>query len=203
MADTLTVMGAEEDGRTTRWEHRDGELLAAATQYVLDHGVASLTMRPLAEAVGVTITTLIRRFGSKDALVQQICRNIHANMLDSLAHDPELHGMEPRRILDVLWNRWLDPAQARQFAFLFELGGVALRDSARYRWFTESVIADWLSPIQDVLVAAGMDVERSRIFGTVVLSLLRGLHMDYAMTGDRARVDAAYRLIADQFVLKL
>lgn len=191
-------MSAVPDGRTTRWENRDGELLAAATDYVLDHGVASLTMRPLAEAIGVTITTLIRRFGSKDELVQQVCQKIHADMLDALAHDPELRELNPRQTLDVLWDRWLDPAQARQFAFLFELVGVSLRDPDRYAWFTASVIADWLSPIQEVLVAAGMDVEQARVFGTVVLSLLRGLHMDYAMTGDRERIGAAYRLVVDE-----
>lgn len=81
---------------------------------------------------------------------------------------------------------------------LFELVGVSLRDPDRYAWFTASVIADWLSPIQEVLVAAGMDVEQARVFGTVVLSLLRGLHMDYAMTGDRERIGAAYRLVVDE-----
>lgn len=39
----------------------DGELL-----------VAGLTMRPLAEGVGVTIATLIRQFGSKDQLIEDL-----------------------------------------------------------------------------------------------------------------------------------
>lgn len=190
-------MSVVPDGRTTRWEHRDDELLAAATDYVLDKGVASLTMRPLAEAVGVTITTLIRRFGSKNELIEHICRNIHADMLDALAHDPELQDLDPRQILDVLWNRWLDPAQSRQFVFLFELVGVALRDPDGYGWFTTSVIEDWLKPIEDVLTTGGMDLQRARTLGTVVLSLLRGLHMDLAMTGDTERIHAAYRVVID------
>ncbi|WP_338889403.1 TetR/AcrR family transcriptional regulator [Rhodococcus sovatensis] len=196
-------MNAVPDGRTVRWEHRDGELLAAATQYVLDHGVATLTMRPLAEAVGVTIATLIRRFGSKDELLEQICRSIHLDMLDTLAYDPELAGLDPRQTLDVLWGRWLDPAQARQFTFLFELFGVALRDPDRYGWFAESVISDWLAPIEDVLVEVGTEISQARALATVVLSLLRGLHMDFAMTGDRDRVEAAYHLVVDAMASQL
>lgn len=190
-------MSVVPDGRTVRWEHRDDELLAAATDYVLDNGVASLTMRPLAEAVGVTITTLIRRFGSKDELIEQICRNIHADMLDTLAHDPELQDLDPRKMLDVLWGRWLDPVQSRQFVFLFELVGVALRDPDSYGWFTTSVIEDWLRPIEEVLITVGTDPQRARTLGTVLLSLLRGLHMDFAMTGDKERINAAYHLVID------
>jgi AcrR family transcriptional regulator len=35
------------DGRTLRFQHRRPELLAAATEYVLDHGIAGLSLRRL------------------------------------------------------------------------------------------------------------------------------------------------------------
>ncbi|MBF6451076.1 TetR/AcrR family transcriptional regulator [Nocardia aobensis] len=166
------------------------------TDYVLAHGVATLTLRPLAEAIGVTITTLIRQFGSKDELVEEVCRGIHRTTLHTLANDPELEGLTPTQTLDVLWARWLDPAQARQFVFLFELFGLALRDPERYEWFTSSVVEDWIKPVEDALVADGRSADEARILATVTLALLRGLHMDLAATKDRDRVDAAYRLAA-------
>ncbi|WP_195023366.1 TetR/AcrR family transcriptional regulator [Nocardia elegans] len=192
----MRAAGPGADGRTQRWEHRRPELLAAVTDYVLAHGVATLTLRPLAEAIGVTITTLIRQFGSKDELVEEVCRGIHRTTLHTLANDPELEGLTPTQTLDVLWARWLDPAQARQFVFLFELFGLALRDPERYEWFTSSVVEDWIKPVEDALVADGRSADEARILATVTLALLRGLHMDLAATKDRDRVDAAYRLAA-------
>jgi hypothetical protein len=35
------------EGRTVRFQHRRPEQLAAATEYVLDHGVAGLSLRRL------------------------------------------------------------------------------------------------------------------------------------------------------------
>ncbi|MEX3755779.1 TetR/AcrR family transcriptional regulator [Mycobacteroides abscessus] len=185
------------DGRTRRWEHRRPELLSAVTEYVLTNGVAGLTMRPLAEGIGVTIATLIRQFGSKDQLVEEVCRGIHATMLETLISDPELEGLGPRETLDTLWARWLDPAQARQFVFLFELLGLSLREPDRYRWFTTSIVADWAAPIEAALVTAGKSALEAGIMATVVLALVRGLQMDLATTGDRARVDAAYSAAMD------
>lgn len=199
------MAGVDEvaDGRTLRWEHRRPELLSAVTDYVLVHGVAGLTMRPLAEAVGVTIATLIRQFGSKDQLVEEVCRGIHAATLETLVSDPELLGLSPRDTLDTLWARWLDPAQARQFVFLFELLGLSLRDPDRYRWFTTSIVADWIAPIEAALVSAGKSPAEARTFATAVLALIRGLQMDLATTGERARVDAAYGAVIDALAARL
>lgn len=195
--------GELSDGRTRRWEHRRPELLAAATEYVLANGVAGLTMRPLAEGIGVTIATLIRQFGSKDQLVEEVCRGIHASTMQKLTSDPALQGLSPRDTLDTLWARWLDPAQARQFVFLFELLGMSLRYPDRYRWFTTSIVADWVVPIEAALTTAGKSADEARILATVVLGLIRGLHMDLASTGDRVRVDAAYEAAIDALAAQL
>src|SRR6185437_15712547 len=72
---------ATPDGRALRWERRRPELLRAATEYVLETGVADLTLRPLGAAIGASITTLIRQFGSKDELVHEVCREIHGQMV--------------------------------------------------------------------------------------------------------------------------
>ncbi|MEW2353394.1 TetR/AcrR family transcriptional regulator [Spirillospora sp. NPDC029432] len=189
----MTTQDRPVDGRTSRWAHRRQELLGAATDYVLNHGVADLTLRPMAAAIGVTITTLIRQFGSKDALVEQIARGIHDELLVGLREDPELVGRDPEETLRVLWRRWLDPHQARQFGLLFELYGLALRDRGRYAWFITSVVGDWLAPIEQALIDAGWDREQAETTATLVLALIRGLHLDLAVTGETARVDRAFK----------
>lgn len=186
------------DGRTARWEHRRPELLAAATEYVLDSGVANLTMRPLGNAIGVSITTLIRQFESKDRLLEAVCREIHARMIRELRDNPALQSRSPVDVLRVMWQQWLAPEQARQFTFLFELYGLAIRDPARYRWFMDSVVQDWRAPLEDALVDLGKRRAEARRTSTLVLAILRGLHLDLAATGDVARVDAAFALAVDQ-----
>ena len=65
----ITDSTPQIDGRVLRYQHRRPQLLAAAVDYVLDHGIADLSLRPMASSLGVTHATLIRHFSSKEALV--------------------------------------------------------------------------------------------------------------------------------------
>jgi AcrR family transcriptional regulator len=53
-----------DGGSARRREHLD-----AAYRYVLDHGLADLSLRPLAAAIGSGPRVLLFLFGSKDGLV--------------------------------------------------------------------------------------------------------------------------------------
>ena len=44
----------------------------AATDYVLEHGLIGLSLRPLAAALGTSDRMLIYRFGNKDSLVAEV-----------------------------------------------------------------------------------------------------------------------------------
>ncbi|CAB4967533.1 unannotated protein [freshwater metagenome] len=180
------------DGRTSRWQHRRPELLAAATEYVLDHGVADLTLRPLASGIGVTIATVIRHFGSKDQLVEAVVRGIHAQLLTDLHSDAALAGGDPERVLRTLWSRWLEPRRAREFALLFEIYALALRAPHDHAWFLATVVTDWLQPLKEALRGLGHSQPDADVLATAILALLRGLHLDLAATKDADRVTAAF-----------
>lgn len=192
-------MGSTElrpvDGRTTRWEGRRPELLARVRQYVLEHGVATLTLRPLAEGIGVTIATVIRHFGSKDALVQAVATDINATLVDDMRTDPRLRDRTPHELLHALWNQWLhEPARRREFAVCFELYGLAIAAPQNYQWFFDSVVTDWLAIIEGRLDGLSGTTADASTLATLILGLIRGLHLDLIATGDAERVDRAFNL---------
>jgi AcrR family transcriptional regulator len=51
---------------------RKRQLLDAAYDYVIEHGLTELSLRPLAEAIGSSPRVLLFLFGSKDGLVQAL-----------------------------------------------------------------------------------------------------------------------------------
>ncbi len=51
---------------------RQAELLELAYRYALEHGLADLSLRPLAAAVGSSPRVLLYLFGSKDGLVRAL-----------------------------------------------------------------------------------------------------------------------------------
>src|SRR6266498_285273 len=65
---------------------RKEELLERAYGYVLEHGIADLSLRPLAAAVGSSPRVLLFLFGSKDGLVRALFARARADELELLAH---------------------------------------------------------------------------------------------------------------------
>ncbi len=155
-------------------------------EYVLDHGLADLSFRPLAEAVGVSHITLRHHFGSKDELLAEIFDVIRERVpiADRPTEDPEA-------LLRTLWRRWCEPSGERHFRLLFEAYGQALMHPERYSHFLDGVVRGWLEIIRRLALEQGCPPRDAERFATVLLAQFRGLQLDLLATGDRARVDEA------------
>ena len=119
------VSGAEHpvDGRTLRYQHRRPELLAAAVEYILERGIAELSLRPMAKELGVTHATLLRHFGTKEALVLEVVKSIREDLLDQLVRSSGHRAPDsPGRSMWAAWRQLCEPSERRQFVLLFELG---------------------------------------------------------------------------------
>ena len=192
-------MNAERvDGRTLRYQHRRPELLAAATEYVLDHGIGDVSLRPIAHALGVTHATLLRHFSSKDELLLQVLEKIHADFQERLRTDAELRAADSTAaFVRIVWRRLCEPREQRQFVLLFELVGRTAREPDRGGRLVQSIINDWLLPVEERLGQEGWPPDEASTMSTLVLAQVRGLQLDLIMTRDRDRVDRAFESTVD------
>jgi len=73
-ADTAPDAVAPPDGRTryANGERRRSEIVSAAMEVFAEQGFNNLSLRQIAEAVGVSHTLLRHHFGTKDALLQAV-----------------------------------------------------------------------------------------------------------------------------------
>jgi AcrR family transcriptional regulator len=182
------------DGRTTRHEHRRDEVLAAAVEYVLDHGVAELTLRPMAKELGLTHATLLRHFGTKEQLVSEVIDKIRADLLEELVHSGgELTGKPADQLMWTTWQRLCALRERRQFVLLFEVVAIQVRHPERFGHLASSLIDDFLGPIEAALGAYGLTRTQARNVATGFLAQVRGLQLDLAVSGDQRRVDAAMK----------
>lgn len=186
------------DGRALRYQHRRPQLLAAAAEYVLEHGIGDLSLRPLAQVLGVTHATLIRHFTSKEELLAEIVEHLRSSLLAELVAAEELDpATSTVDLLRTFWRRLDDPTERRQFLLLAEIYGLALRDHDRYAHLLEATVHDFIAPIKAMLIDDGMTANQARVMATALLAQIRGLQFDLAATGDRGRVDKAFALTID------
>jgi AcrR family transcriptional regulator len=99
---------------------RREELLELAYAYVLRNGMAAMSLRPLAEAVGSSPRVLLYLFGSKDGLVRALLGRSRTEELALLAQ-VRAEGGGPAEVVERLWE-WLAAPQRRDLLRLWAEG---------------------------------------------------------------------------------
>ncbi|OAH16391.1 TetR/AcrR family transcriptional regulator [Streptomyces jeddahensis] len=180
------------DGRTLRFQHRRPELLAAATEYVLDHGIAGLSLRPVAQALGVTHATLLRHFSSKDELIKCVVEKIRTDLFAQVTADSELQEAgSTAQLLRITWRRLCEPKAQRQFLLMFEIVAGKGWQSEDGGELTQPMLDD-VDFISGWLRQDGWQPEDASALATLLLAQIRGLQLDLLVSGDRARADRAF-----------
>ena len=179
------------DDAATPPSARRAELLELAYAYVLEHGLADMSLRPLAEAVGSSPRVLLYCFGSKDDLVRALLQRARDDELELLT---AVGGGELADVVHRVWDWLADPAHRGLLTVWVEAYGRSLVEPhGPWAGFARQTVDDWL----DVLAAAQPAHQRRTRAGrterTRLLSVLRGGMLDLLATGATDRVTAAVR----------
>ncbi|MEU6890057.1 TetR family transcriptional regulator [Streptomyces viridosporus] len=179
--------------RTANPSARQTELLEAAYEYALLHGLNDLSLRPLAEAIGSSTRVLMFLFGNKDGLVRALLERARAEELALLA---ELRQPEQPVGLTTaaqgVWA-WLAADEHRPLLRLWaEAYARSLVDpDGPWAGFARSTVEDWLDVLAGCQPRAERDAEGGAVRRTLTLAVLRGALLDLLATGDESRVTAA------------
>lgn len=171
---------------------RKQELLGAAYAYALSNGLADMSLRPLAAAIGSSPRVLLFLFGSKEGLIRALLARARE---DELTYLEALRGQDEAGLAAAgrdVWA-WL-AAPAHHALLVLWTEGYAralLGEPGPWAEFASGTVRDWLDllaarqPLSRRDTAAGQD-ER-----TLLLAVLRGALLDLLATGDTARVTRA------------
>ena len=172
---------------------RRDELLEGAYRYVLEHGINSLSLRPLARAVGSSPRVLLFLFGSKEGLVRALLDRARVDELALLADlgSPGADVDLPTTVA-ALW-RWLVADERRALLRLWAeaYARSLLEPNGPWRAFARAGVEDWLA-----LLAAAQPPRRRHTRAavaerTLALAVLRGALLDLLATDDAERATAA------------
>ncbi len=171
-------------------EARRAELLDRAVDYVCRHGLADLSLRPLAKAIGSSPRVLLYYFGSKEALVVEIVRQGRARQRAMMAK-LTLTDLSPRQVARALWLEWSKPEWEPLTRLSFEVYALALSDRGRFPGFLDGAVNEWLEALRACTHLPGNKRAQSEALGTLLIAGFRGFLLDLLATHDRARINRA------------
>jgi AcrR family transcriptional regulator len=170
---------------------RPKRLRSEIVQYLTEHGLTGLSLRPLAKAVGSSPRVLLYYFGSKEQMIIDALAEVRRQQRDAYG---QLEAETFAEACQIIWSRMSAAETEPSFRLFFEVYGIALRQPNLYKVFLRDTIEDWLRLIADPLAREGYERAEARAFATVVLAGLRGFMLDYCTTHDRRRLDRALHL---------
>ncbi len=179
-------------GRPPDAERRQ-QLLDGIVAHLADHGLADVSLRPMAAALNVSVNALVHHFGSKEELVvaaldraTQLQQEVRARWL---AADPDLSTADLLR----RWWRWINASPAN--LALVRLGLEAAALDATASGLPGAVraeqISTWRADLEHHLLARGMDKPTTKVEASLTKAMFTGLVVDLLATGQRRRLGHA------------
>jgi len=172
---------------TMRTSQARERLLAAAVGHALDAGIADLSLRQLAAAIGTSHRMLLYHFGSREGLLVAVTQAVE-NQQRAAVLGSGITPQDARRT----WQRLSDPQLWPQERLFFELYAYALRGRPGTEGFLDGIVGSWVTPVADALVKAGADERSARADARLGVAVVRGLLLDLLATEDRAGVTEAH-----------
>lgn len=174
---------------------RQTELLEAAYRYALEHGLADLSLRPLAAAIGSSPRVLMFLFGNKDGLVRALLARARVDelaMLDRLQQASGEASIDLVPAVEQVW-RWLAADEHRPLLRLWAEAYARSLVGPDGAWagFARTTVNDWLAVLAACQPQPEKDSEEGAARRTLALAVLRGALLDLLATGDDDRVTAA------------
>ncbi|WP_458685685.1 TetR/AcrR family transcriptional regulator [Nocardia tengchongensis] len=177
---------------------RRAQLLEGVIAYIADHGLAELSLRPLADYLGTSSRMLIHYFGTKEAML--------VAALES--HRPDIGAMftgieDPVTLaarLSHSFDRNTSGDSAVSLRALLQVLGAATVPGSPFRPYATDAIQALVVPMTESLRRIDPSLPDPEASATLLVSGVRGLIMDWWITGDTARVERAVTLLVNQAV---
>ena len=183
-------MAGPQEPRSRPPQSARDRLLAAAVAIAMQGGIADLSLRELAAAIGTSHRMLLYHFGSREGLLAAVTLAVEQAERATVRAAGAISPDDARR----LWARYADPALWPQERLFFELYVHALRGRPGTEGFLEHVVTGWLEPLTAAIAASGTSPQTAPAAARLNMAVTRGLLLDLLATHDTSAVTEAFEL---------
>lgn len=177
-----------------RTQSRRDELLEQVAEHIRSNGLADLSLRSIARALGLSAPALLYHFDSKEALLAEALELLQSADLSHLDQAASAGGSLSDS-LTALWRAQSSEEAERAQLALMEVDSIAAKNPSRFPRYRARIHQPTLEAFESMLTTASCPPETRRSNATLLAAVYRGLLTDTLQTGERGRTDAALRAL--------
>ncbi|MCX4580900.1 TetR/AcrR family transcriptional regulator [Streptomyces sp. NBC_01571] len=178
------------------------DLLEQVRTYMIHNGVADLSLRPLARALGTSDRMLLYYFGTKERMIAEALTVYERrpllraqSLLDPGGSPLDAAGL--RRFMEETWQEFSNPDLRATLPLYLEVMAAGLLHPERYGPVMRDVLSGWTGLLTSVLRDLGMAEARAGTEATLLVDASFGLLLAPLTDGDWDRAGAAFHALLD------
>jgi AcrR family transcriptional regulator len=175
-------------------------LLELTAEYLLEHGVIDLRLRPLGDAIGCSHRVLLYYFSSREQLVSEALDEAtrQASVRDATVLGPSGNGPVYEELIRV-WRRLSGPELLPVIRLFTQVAAMALHDERRHAGFLETLKGGWSAAYLDFLRARNLPDDEAIELSTEIVGMQRGLLFELATGGSLELLDRTFAAAAERW----
>lgn len=179
------------------------DLLDRVREYVIRNGLADLSLRPLARALGTSDRMLLYYFGTKERMVAQALALDERRPLLRLRSLLDTTGSpkDPawlRRFMEETWRQLSTPDLRAALPLYLEIMTASVLHPDRYGPVMRDVLTEWTGLLISVFRGLGMTEAQARTEAALLVDASFGLLIAPLADGDWDRAGAAFHALLDR-----
>lgn len=167
---------------------RKDQLIDATIDYLLQNGLADLSLRPLATEIGTSARLLIFHFKSKEGLIEEVLGEVQARVQKSFAVITSKKSDDPHETpMKCCWHWATHKRNLPYLRLLYEVHFIAVQNPGAYKRYLARSSLNWI----DFIAALLPDSISSAAMATLCGAVFDGLIIELLSTGDLRRTTRA------------
>lgn len=158
---------------------RKEQLRAAALDYLVAHGIADASLRPIAAALGTSARILMFHFKSKEGLLREVMEELQRRLQDSFIATMS-KGSGRTAPLKRFWQWATQPENASHLRLLYEAQVLAMQNPREYGRYLKESSTRWRELSFDAMSQA----LRSGPMAILCIAVFDGLMLEFLGTND-------------------
>jgi AcrR family transcriptional regulator len=188
---TVTIVTCNNRYMSSRKE----ELLEEVVQYLLENGVASLSLRPLAQSLGTSPRMLLFHFKSKEGLLREVIQEVNQRLQSKLEGMAYPQADQTKNALSLFWQWATRKDTMPYFRLLYEAQIVATLNPEEYAAVFRQSSMEW----RKLALRSMSPSLREPALADLCVAVFDGLLLECILSGERRRLTAAL----DRFIAML
>ncbi|MGW4352988.1 TetR/AcrR family transcriptional regulator [Nocardia sp. NPDC004582] len=177
---------------------RRAQLLEGVIAYIADHGLAELSLRPLADYLGTSSRMLIHYFGTKEAMLVAALETQRPDIAALFLGVESVEVLHERLAASFAINT--AGRFANSLPVLLQVLGAASVPSSPFKPYAIDAIQVLITAMTESLSRIDPTLPDPEASATLLISGMRGLIQDWWVTGDTPRVHRAVELLIAQAI---